>query len=205
YVGKLPEGVLDFEANIPDRDIKLVAPTTQLVARSDLHPALIDILLQAAKEVHSKGGGFEKKGEFPSPQYIDFKLSAEAERFYKSGPPFLQRYFPFWVANFLERMKIMLLPMLALLYPLFKTMPLIYRWRVRSRIYRWYSELDAVDPDTSKGDSAFHLDEYMAELDRIEQSVSNISVPHAYAEGLFHLRMHIEMLRNRLIKMSSKD
>jgi TRAP transporter TAXI family solute receptor len=205
YVVKLYEGVLDFEANIPDRDIKLVAPTTQLVARSDLHPALIDILLQAAKEVHSKGGGFEKKGEFPSPQYIDFKLSAEAERFYKSGPPFLQRYFPFWVANFLERMKIMLLPMLALLYPLFKTVPLIYRWRVRSRIYRWYSELDAVDPDTYKADSALHLDEYMAELDRIEQSVSNISVPHAYAEGLFHLRMHIEMLRNRLIKMSSKD
>jgi len=99
----------------------------------------------------------------------------------------------------------MLLPLLALLYPLFKAMPSIYRWRVRSRIYRWYSELDAVDPDTYKTDVASHLDEYMAELDRIEQSVSNISVPHAYSEELFQLRLHIELLRNRLIKMSSKD
>jgi TRAP transporter TAXI family solute receptor len=204
HVGELPEGVLDFETNIPPRDLKLVAPTTQLVARSDLHPALINILLQAAKEIHSKGGGLERKGEFPSPNYIDFKLNKEAERFYESGPTLLQRYFPFWVANFLARMKIMLLPMLALLYPLFKTMPLIYRWRVRSRIYRWYSELDAVDPDNYKTDIASHLDEDMAELDRIEKNVSNISVPHAYSEELFHLRLHIELLRNKLIKMSSK-
>jgi TRAP transporter TAXI family solute receptor len=205
YVQELPEGVLDFEANIPARDIKLVAPTTQLVARSDLHPALINILLQTAKEVHSEGGGFEREGEFPSPHYTDFKLSKEAERFYESGPTFLQRYFPFWLANFLARMKIMLLPLLALLYPLFKTMPAIYRWRVRSRIYRWYSELDAVDPDSYQTDIASHLDEYMAKLDRLEANVSNISVPYAYAEELFHLRMHIEMLRNKLIKMSNEE
>ena len=205
YVHKMPEGVIDFEANLPARDIKLLAPTTQLAARSDLHPALIAILLQTAKKIHGKGGGLEKKGEFPSPHYIDFKLSEEAERFYVSGPTFLQRYFPFWVGNFLARMKIMLLPLLALLYPLFKIMPSIYRWRMRSRIYRWYSELDTVDPDTYNDDIAAHLDEYMAELDRIEKNVSNISVPRAYAEELFHLRLHIEMLRNKLIKISNQD
>ena len=115
----LPEGVIDFKANVPARDLSLVAPTAQLVARSDLHPALIGLLLQAAEEVHHKGGGFEKEGEFPSPGHVDFKLSEEARRFYKSGPPFLQRYLPFWVADFFSRMKIMLLPMVALLYPFF--------------------------------------------------------------------------------------
>ncbi len=205
YVVKLYEGVLDFEANIPDRDIKLVAPTTQLVVRSDLHPALIGMLVQIAQEVHGTGSEMERVGEFPSPKYLDFKLSKEAERFYRSGPPFLQRYFPFWVANFLSRMKSMLLPLLVLLYPLLKLMPSIYRWRMRARIYRWYAKLDAVDPDTYEADITAHLDEYMDELDRIEKDVSNISVPNSYSEELFQLRLHIEMLRNKLLKTLKKD
>ena len=147
HVLKLPEGVIDFQSNIPSRDLTLVAPTTQLVARSDLHPALIDLFFQTAEKVHKSGGGFERRGEFPAPKYLDFELSPEAKRYYQSGPSFLQRYLPFWVANFFSRMKIMLLPLVALLYPLFKLMPPIYRWRMRSRIYRWYSELESVDPE----------------------------------------------------------
>jgi TRAP transporter TAXI family solute receptor len=205
YVHKLPEGMINFEANFPERDITLVAPTTQLVVRSDLHPALIGMLLQTAQEVHGTGSEMERAGEFPSPKYLDFKLSKEAERFYRSGPPFLQRYFPFWVANFLSRMKSMLLPLLVLLYPLLKLMPSIYRWRMRARIYRWYAKLDDVDPDTYEAGITAHLDEYMDELDRIEKDVSNISVPHSYSEELFQLRLHIEMLRNKLLKTLKKD
>ncbi|MGW8324484.1 MAG: TAXI family TRAP transporter solute-binding subunit, partial [Desulfobacterales bacterium] len=123
YVLKLPEGVIDFQANIPSHDLTLIAPTTQLVARSDLHPALVHLFIQTAEKVHKSGGGFERRGQFPSPKYLDFELSPEADQFYKSGPPLLQRYLPFWVANFLHRMKIMLLPLVALLYPLFKLMP----------------------------------------------------------------------------------
>lgn len=140
YILKVPEGVIDFAANIPDHDLTLVAPTTQLVARSDLHPALINLLLMAAKIVHKFGGEFEREGEFPTPKYLDFKLSAEAERFYRYGPPFLQRYLPFWVAIVVSRATILLLPLVAVVLPLFKFMPLLYRWRMRSKIYRWYSE-----------------------------------------------------------------
>ena len=205
HVLEVPEGVLNFEANIPSRDITLVAVTTQLAARSDLHPALINLLLQAAEEIHHKGGGFEKEGQFPSPKYVDFDLSKEAVRFYKSGPPFLQRYLPFWVANFLTRMMVMLVPLIALLYPLFKLMPLIYKWRMRSRIYRWYSELKAVDPDIQKDFVAERLEEYLAKLNKVENQVSNISIPPAYAEGLYDLRLHIEMLRNKLLKFGNKE
>jgi TRAP-type uncharacterized transport system substrate-binding protein len=140
YVLKLPEGVIDFEANIPARDLTLVAPTTQLVARPDLHPALINLLLGAAKIIHETGGDFEREGEFPTPKYLDFKLSPDAERFYKFGAPFLQRYLPFWIAILVSRITILLLPLVAVFLPLFKLMPLLYRWRMRSRIYRWYSK-----------------------------------------------------------------
>ncbi len=204
HVLKLPEGVIDFQANVPPRDLNLVAPSTQLVARSDLHPALIELFLQTAKDVHESGGGFERRGEFPAPKYLDFELSQEAKRFYQSGPPFLQRYLPFWVANFLNRMKIMLLPLVALLYPLFKLMQPIYRWQMRSRIYRWYSELESVDLEINKEGLTVNLDEYLLMLDNLENKVSNISVPHAYSEELYNLRLHIDMLRNQLYKALEK-
>lgn len=201
YVLKVPEGVIDFAANIPPDDLTLVAPTTQLVARPDLHPALINLLLMAAKEVHKFGGDFEREGEFPAPKYLDFELSPEAERFYKFGPPFLQRYLPFWVAIFVSRMTILLLPLVAVFLPIFKLMPLIYRWRMRSRIYRWYSKLRAIDPERHKQETTERLQEYLVKLARIEEKVSNISVPPSFSEELYHLRMHIDMLQNKLKQM----
>ena len=205
YVLKLPEGVIDFQANVPSRDLTLVAPTTQMVARSDLHPALINLFIQAAEKVHKSGGGFERRGEFPSPKYLDFELSQEAKRFYKSGPSFLQRYLPFWMANFLNRMIIMLLPLLALLFPLFKLMPTVYRWRMRSKIYRWYSELETVDTEMNREDLTVNLDEHLLMIDNLEEKVSNISVPSAYSEELYSLRLHIDMLRNKIYRASEKE
>lgn len=205
YVLKLPEGVIDLEANIPPREITLAAPTTQLVARSDLHPALIGLLLQAAREVHSGGGGFERQGQFPSPRHLDFELSEEADRFYTSGPSFLQTLLPFWAAIFIARMKIMLLPMIALLYPLVKLMPPLYRWRMRSRIYRWYSKLEAVDVNLQGTEAGGRPTDSLAALNRLERTVSHISVPLAFTEELYHLRMHIELLRNKIEKAGSND
>jgi TRAP-type uncharacterized transport system substrate-binding protein len=205
YVLKVPEGVIDFEANIPARDLTLVAPTTQLVARPDLHPALINLLLEAAEIVLESGGDFEREGEFPAPKYLDFKLSPEAERFYKSGPPFLQRYLPFWVAILVSRITILLLPLVAVILPLFKLMPLIYRWRMRSRIYRWYSKLRAFDPERHKEEATERLQEYLAGLDGIEEKVSNISVPLSFSEELYHLRMHIDLLRGKLKQMIENE
>ena len=201
---KLPEGVIDLRNNIPPGDITLLAPAAQLVVRKDFHPALIDLVLQAATETHAAGGLFERPGEFPSPQYLDFPLGKEAQRFYKSGPPFLRRYLPFWAATLVDRLKIMLLPLLALLFPLFKLMPPIYRWRMRSRIYHWYSELEAVDPRIQENRAGQQIDEYLAELDRIEDMVSNVSVPLSFSKELYDLRLHIEMLRNELLKTGGK-
>jgi TRAP transporter TAXI family solute receptor len=202
---KLPEGVIDFEKNIPERDIILLAPAAQLVVREGFHPALIDLILEAAEGIHGPGGLFEEPDEFPSAKYLDFPLNKEARRFYESGPPFLRRHLPFWAATLVDRLKIMLLPLLVLLLPFFKLMPPIYRWRVRSRIYRWYSELEAVDPRIQKDDIGGRVEEYLAKLDRIEDKVIEVSIPLSYSEELYDLRLHIEMLRNELRKVGEKN
>lgn len=196
----LPKGAINLAADIPAEDVRLIAPTAQLIASTEFHPALIDLFLTAAREVHGPGGLFEPAGRFPSPQHLDFPLSRDAARFYASGLPFLRRYLPFWVATFVDRMKVMLVPLFALLFPLFKIMPPIYRWRVRYRIYRWYRELALVDLDYHEKDIREHLDDSLARLDQIEDQVVNTSVPLGYAEKLYDLRLHIELLRRKLEK-----
>jgi TRAP transporter TAXI family solute receptor len=195
---RLPEGVLDLENNIPDRELAMLAPTAQLVARADLHPALIELLLQAAEKVHFKGGGFEHEGEFPSPKHLDYRLSPEAARFYESGPRVLQRYLPFWVANFISRMKVMLVPLILLLLPIFKLLPPVYRWRMRSKIYRWYARLEALDVQITIDKASADIGELLQRLDELEKSVTHVSVPLAFREELYDMRLHIEMLRNKL-------
>ena len=205
YILKIPEGVIDFEKNIPSREITLVAPTTQLVVQPNLHPALVNLLLIAAKEVHKSGGEFEREGEFPSPKYLDFALSPDAERFYKFGPPFLQRFLPFWAAILFNRFILLLLPVVAVVLPFIQLMLIIYRSRVQSRIYRWYSKLPAFDPERHKGETADQLREYLIELQKIEEKVSSVSVPLAFANELYHLRMHIDMLISKLNKRIERN
>lgn len=193
---ELPEGVVDLAANIPDRTLHLLAPTANLVADADLHPAVIDLLLQAATEVHQPGGWFEERGEFPMPGLLAYPLSKEADRFYKHGPPFLQRYLPFWAASLIDRLKVMLLPLLVLMLPLFKVMPPIYTWRMRARIYRWYDELERVEERLAAGErDTARLGE---ELDRIEVEVQRVKVPLSFTDQLYHLRNHIELVRRKL-------
>jgi len=190
----LPEGAIDLERNIPATETKLLATTATLLIHQDFHPALQMLMLQAAASITSKAGLFEKANEFPSPVYSDLPVSEEAERYYKSGPPLLQRVLPFWAATMVDRLKVMLLPFLALLLPLFKIMPPLYRWRVRSRIYRWYSKLGEIDRSLHEHRSGEI--NAMAELDRIEADIRKINVPLSYADELYNLRLHLALIRD---------
>jgi uncharacterized protein len=199
----LPEGVIDLQANLPPQDVALLASTANLIARDDFHPALVSLLLQAATRVHGGGGLFEKPGEFPNARHVDFPLNEDARRFYRHGPPFLQRYLPFWTANLVDRMMIMLVPLLTILVPLVKVMPPTYRWQVRRKIYRWYHELHAIDIQHPDQASAAELAELLQRLDVIEEEVRKVKVPLSYSDELYNLRLHIGMLRNRLRDLRS--
>ena len=119
YLNKLvlPRGSLDFGKNIPPEDVHLIGPTVELVARDSLHPALSDLLLEAAREVHGGPGLFRKRGEFPAPLEHEFRLSPDATRYYASGKTFLYRTFPFWVASLIARTLAVLVPIVLLLIP----------------------------------------------------------------------------------------
>lgn len=195
----LPEGVINLKRNLPERPTTLLATSANLVVRDDLHPALIDLLLQAAQGVHEQGGWFEQGGQFPAPDYLVYPLSSAAARFYKHGPPLLQRYLPFWAATLVDRLKVMLLPFLALMLPLLKIMPPIYRWRMRSRIYRWYKEVLAIDHRLFMADA--DLAAARSALAQIEYEVSHIEIPLSYAEELYDLRLHISLIQQKLERL----
>jgi len=194
----LPRGVIDLQRSLPPGDVVLLASTANLVVRRDLHPALGELLVQAAEEIHGSAGLLEREGEFPAPRNLEFPLSDEARRFYKRGPPFLQRYLPFWAATFVERMTVLLIPLLALLWPLVRIVPAIYRWQVRRKIYRWYKHVKAVDLGLWNNPSEEQLIRHAAEIDRIEQDLARLEVPEAHAEQLYNLRVHVNLVRRHL-------
>jgi hypothetical protein len=202
YLAKvtLSQGVVDLQNDIPPVDTHLIAATANLVVRDDFHPALIDLVLEAAREIHGAGDLFERADEFPSPKYLEFPLSEDAERFYRRGPSFLRRYLPFWAATLVERMIVLLIPIVALLWPLFKIVPPVYQWRVRSSIYRWYEDVKAVDLRADRDRSPERVAAHVAELDRIEGQVNEVRAPLAYADQVYNLRMHINLVREKLAK-----
>ncbi len=190
----LPRGVVDLAGDVPPRDVHLVAPTATLLARAETHPALLQLFIQAAQQVHGGAGWFQHKGDFPKAGGTEQPLAKEAERFYANGTPVLQRYLPFWLANLVERMWPVLLTIIAVLIPLSRVLPPLYQFRIRSRIFRWYAQLREVEDALGTRPAG----ELLAELKEIESRVEGVSVPLSYADELYSLRSHIQMVGNRL-------
>lgn len=197
YLSKinLPQGVLDLSANLPATDMTLVAPTGALVVRGDIHPALIDLLLGAAIEIHRSGNLTTPFGLFPSPKFVDFPLNSDAERYLESGPTFLRRVLPFGAAILVERLVIMLLPLLTLMIPLFRIAPPAYRWGIRRKVYRWYKELKRIEQDWQAQGAGSETATIVARLDTIQDQVGHVRIPLSYAEHLYNLRLHIGFVR----------
>ncbi len=193
----LPAGTLDLVELRPSRDIRLLATSAMLVARQDLHPAVISLMLQVGRTIHGQAGLFQSRGEYPSLRDDGLPLSIQARRFYDSGPPLLQRYMPFWLAVMIDRLLVALLPALALLIPLLRIAPPLYAWRMRSRIYRWYGELKFLEAEFRAGR---HGDRQalLARLDEIEHNANQCRIPLAYANELYTLREHVSLVRREV-------
>ncbi len=192
----LPRGVAHLALDVPPRDLQLIATTTSLVAREDTHPAIVQLFVQAASRIHSEPGWVSRAGQFPSAQHSEFALAKDAERYYRQGPPLLQRYLPFWFANLIDRMWVALFSIVAILIPVSRLVPPLYRFRVRSRIFRWYRNLRLIEAELEENERP-HA-ELVGSLDKLEQRVSSIRVPLAYADELYSLRQHIGLVRARL-------
>ncbi|MBV2193866.1 MAG: TAXI family TRAP transporter solute-binding subunit [Azonexus sp.] len=198
-----PQGVADLVRDFPPNDIKVLAPTANLIVRDDLHPALQSLLLQAASEVHGKSGFFQDAGEFPSYKDQMLPLSPDAARYFKSGPSFLQRYLPFWLAVLVDRLIVLLLPVVALLIPLLKVAPAIYTWRVRSKVFRCYGELKFLEDDLKNHFDRARLAEYRSRLDALEDEAVQLHVPLGFTDLVYTLREHVNLVRGILDKQES--
>jgi len=200
YLSKitLPEGTIDFVNNIPSQNVNLIAPSAALVAKENLHPALAGLLIQALKEVHSKGDVFQKTAEFPKMNDPEYLVTSDTKRSYKDGVPFLQRYLPFWLASFLQRSFILLLPIATVLFPIFKLAPLLYNWRIRNRLLHWYQQLKTLEHNINLDESNELFTTNRDELERIETAVQSIPVPKEFSDQFYHLRGAISLVRKRL-------
>ena len=192
----LPAGVADLAANRPPADVVLLSAKASLAVRGDLSSAIQYLLLNAAVEIHSPPGIFQKAGQFPAAESVDLPLSEEAQRFYKSGRPVLQAYLPFWMAALVERILVVFVPALVLLYPAFKLLPQGYDWLMQSRILRLYDEMKSIERELASGrDDPGTLN---ARLDRLYQSASELQLPAKYASMQYTLRMHLDLVRARI-------
>ena len=196
----LPRGVVDLARDLPPRDVPLIAPTAMLVAREDIHPALVQLFVQAAQAIHGEAGWFQRRGEFPSERSLEWPLAREAERTLRAGTPWLQRYLPFWLANLVDRMWVVLLSIIAVLIPLSRIVPPLYAFRVRSRIFRWYAQLRDIEDEMDAQRSA--TDRLLARLDELDARLEQLTVPLSYADELYALRSHIQMVRGKATRAS---
>ncbi len=204
YLSKvvLPQGVIDLDANVPAADVTLVAAQAALVARKDLHPALAELMVDVVQSVHGKGGLFQRIGDFPKGQDPEFPMSDDAERIYKNGQPFLRRFLPFWLAKFIERTIVLVLPLATIFIPVAKLLPWLYEWRIKQRLLYWYGQLKTLEKRIGPGRGELatgqRRSECLTEIDRIDHAVSLIPVPLRYSDRLYELRAAIDLVRNRL-------
>lgn len=201
----LYRGIIDLEADKPSSDIPLIASVAQLAIDADLHPAIQSLLLEASEDIHAGNSAFANAGEFPAPQLVDMPLSNEAERYWKNGPSFLRNYFSFQIANFLERAWVFLIPLITLLIPLIRVAPPIYRWRVRRKIYVWYSDLRELETRGREADSESERIALLNKLSELQKEVGELDVPLSYTEEVYHLRSHIAFVRNLVKGLYARD
>lgn len=197
----LPTGVADMINNRPPNDVVLLATKASLVVRRDLHPAIQYRLLEAASEVHSGSGLFHAAGQFPAPETIDLPLGKHARQFYKTGPPFLQRHLPFWLAVLIEQLLVLLVPLLGVVYPILRFSPAIYSWWQHRRIYNLYSQLMVLEDDMVS--APLNHAKHVERLDELEDRASGLTLPISYQPLLYALRVHIGVVRQRIGKSSA--
>ena len=205
YLSKLtlPPGSFDLGRIVPEKPLTLVAPTVDLIARPDLHPALSDLLIEAAREVHGRATLIQRAGEFPAPLEHDFPISDDAARYYKSGKGFVYRFLPFWLASLADRTVLVLLPVIILLIPALRFVPTLYNWRIRTRIFRRYGELMALERAALAPSALEQRTELLKKLDEIENAVITLKMPASFADQLYVLRLHIKFVRDRLSEVGA--
>jgi len=194
---QLPMGVANLALNRPSQDVTLIAPKAQLVVRSDLHPALQYLLIDAAERIHGGPGVFNGAGAFPAPEQIDLPLSREAQHMYRNGPNFLRRHLPFWLAELVQRLLLLAIPLIGIVYPLTSVAPKVWRWQIDRRVHSVYRDLLRLEKEMRTTPAGRRRDELHAELDELEARVARARLPDSFAAAVYELKQNIRFIQER--------
>ncbi|MFC0400835.1 TAXI family TRAP transporter solute-binding subunit [Paraburkholderia rhizosphaerae] len=200
-----PRGATSIAKDLPPADVTLLGATAQLVAKDTLHPALVYVLLEAAKTVHGGEDYFTPVGEFPNLNTAEFPIADESTRYLRSGPPFLQRYLPFWLASFIERRLLILVPFLAVLVGLLQALPRMLEARIKKRLIVWYRELKSLEDEiwTTTQPTAEQIAQWREEIESIDAHSGQIRLPQKYFQDVYSLKQAIAVVRNRIIQIAA--
>ena len=194
----LPQGVIDIDRIVPANDVALIGNTTKALIRGDLHPGIVQLLLQAMTEVHSRPNIFQRNGEFPNGTDTEYPVAPSAIDFYKSGPSFMQRHLPLWLSVHVQRAIAVLVTGIAIGLPLFRFLPEAYDWVTRRRLFYWYGQLKALEDSFDARPNDKLLTQKQAEIERIEDAVSHIRFPLTFSDRVYSLRSHIDIVRRKI-------
>lgn len=201
---RLPEGSIDLGKNLPSADSWLIGPTVELIAQPTLNPAISDLLLEAAREVHGGAGLLQNQDEFPNVTAHDYPISQDASRYYVSGKKFLYRQFPFWIASILNRVMVAFVPMMLILIPGLKLIPTVYKWKTRLKLYKFYRLLLVLEIELAKAITPAKREDVHQRLNEIEKAVKIMRVPASFADQFYGLRGHIEFVRSKLTDLKTQ-
>jgi uncharacterized protein len=199
----LPRGAIDLARKMPGSDTALVATTNVLLARKDIHPAVVDLLAQTTLQAHSTPGLFRKVGEFPTETDPEYAIAQGARDFYRNGPSFLNRYLPFWMTNYAQRFLAVLVAVIAIVVPVFNYAPKLLLWLIRDRVRRLYRRLRMVDKALLSEVDSTRVQALHAELENIGRA-ANI-VPMHSSDLFFELRAHIDRTRRHLASVEAQN
>jgi hypothetical protein len=181
----VPQGLFDWNNNIPSTDVTIVATTLNVMVRKDFHPAVIGLLAEAMVETHSRAGIFQQAGEFPTQIDPEYPVSEIARDFYRDGPSFLNRYLPFWMTSYAKRAIAVLVAIFAIVLPLFNYVPKLYRWRFRERILKLYRRLRTIDRKLHSELTESQLTDLQRNLESIERAAGTLGVPNRFSDLFF--------------------
>jgi hypothetical protein len=193
----LPMGVASLAENRPPSDVVMIAPTTSLVVREDLHPALQYLLIDAAMKIHGGPGIFNRAGDFPAAEMMDLPLSEEANHMYRSGPSFLRRHLPFWLAELVQRLLLLAIPLAGLVYPVTRFLPQIWRWQMDRRVHRMYRELLALEREMRDSPPGPANEKLHRRLDSLEARALGLRLPDSFAAAGYELKQNIRFVQER--------
>lgn len=197
---ELPAGAVDLAEDLPAESVTLVAPMAEVVAHPSIHPQIVALLMEAFSETHRGRQLFAPSGRFPSADPTDWPLNADAARYHRHGPGFLKRYLPFWVAVWIERMWVLIIPLLTVALPLARLAPPVWRWQIDRKVYRWYRHVRRLEAALRAARSEEERQRVLAELDALAARVGRVRVPLTHAQPLYQLRSHIALVRDGALR-----